>query len=395
MKRRVVVSVLSAICLSVLPVWGASIVKIEKQMDADIARKNLQEVGWYYKPSEKAQETLKEMEKMDREKYPEQFVDEDRTDGFQAIPTEVLEHIPADALLSIGTDGIHVRESELKRIPPDILKKIPKKSLHVVTEEEWKKLKDFKPEIYKDDGDKTHSMVTPSFKTEGVNNLNRVSNTLSSPHNAVAHLTITHANGDKGQCTGFYIDFNTILTASHCVWNLDETNPKKRLAKNVTIRRAMNGPVVQPYPAVTTSAFWVNSNFMEIDTSEKIPKSVSQHDFAAIQSPSRSNAWFNVRNWSHAEGEQALSEGYPGESRQFDGKYPYNSLGILNNLYNQYFKVSSYVEGGMSGGPMWNSKSGYTATIGLNSMGNNGDNGAWSPRFVGANYEKVVYWMNL
>ncbi|WP_279388932.1 hypothetical protein [Baia soyae] len=43
---------------------------------------------------------------------------------------------------------------------------------------------------------------------------------------------------------------------------------------------------------------------------------------------------------------------------------------------------------------MWNSKSGYVGVIGLNSMGNNGTDGAWSPRFIGANYKKIAYWMN-
>ncbi|SFX79626.1 V8-like Glu-specific endopeptidase [Thermoactinomyces sp. DSM 45891] len=232
--------------------------------------------------------------------------------------------------------------------------------------------------------------------------LSKVINTSLHPNSAIATLMMSFDDGHNPDdpsnyylCTGFHVDEDTVITASHCVWDIDRPEGV-RAANSIMVVRALNG-VDQPYPASYTDAFWVNSDFPKVkrDSNKKLdPTKVAPVDFAAIRVDQKSDSSLNIRSTKHAVGEQVLAHGYPAESPEFlnKGLYQYNSLGKLTDLYSQYMITNQYTEGGMSGGPMWNSKAGVVAAISLNSLSDR-DSIAYGPRFTGKNYDLIKYWM--
>ncbi|MDQ0418761.1 V8-like Glu-specific endopeptidase [Croceifilum oryzae] len=244
---------------------------------------------------------------------------------------------------------------------------------------------------------------SPKIITQGSSkDLSKITNTSLHPNNSIATLMMSFDNGHNPDdpsnyylCTGFHVDEDTVLTASHCVWDIDRPEGI-RAANSIMVVRALNG-VDQPYPASYTDAFWVNSDFTKVkrDSNGKLdPTKVPPVDVAAIRVDKKSDSSLAIRSTKHAVGEQVLAHGYPAESPEFlnKGLYQYNSLGKLTDLYNQYMMTNQYTEGGMSGGPMWNSKAGVVAAISLNSLSDR-DSIAYGPRFTGKNYDLIKFWM--
>ncbi|RAL21081.1 trypsin-like serine peptidase [Thermoflavimicrobium daqui] len=245
------------------------------------------------------------------------------------------------------------------------------------------------PKNIADQNTKTASFSNIGIKT--ANNLQQVTNTTSAPNNAIASLVVEFPDGDY-LCTGFYVDNNTMITAGHCVYDTLSNTP----ANAIYYFRGQNGYHF-PYDSGATSAFWVNAGWVNTTTPSRDTMYIkdAKHDFAAVRTDVVSNSWFDIRSTNHAVGEQVLAHGYPAEG-SYDGNYQYKSLGKITSLTNwpNAIQHNGYVLGGMSGGPIWNTKVGWTAVISLNSCGSNADSANYGPRFTGSTYDRIVYWMS-
>jgi len=82
------------------------------------------------------------------------------------------------------------------------------------------------------------------------------------------------------------------------------------------------------------------------------------------------------------------STGYPKDKGQ---DYMYSSLGTITSYDATYGVITHtcYVTGGMSDGPLFNSKNGTLAAVGLNSTT------VWGTQMTQNNYNTLRYWAGL
>lgn len=162
----------------------------------------------------------------------------------------------------------------------------------------------------------------------------------------------------------YYIDKNTVLTAAHCLY--DTYN--NVWYKFAYIYPARNGEDNYPYGWVYSTNFYVNSSWINAepaDASSVYYKDV-QNDWGIINL--NSNHYYHLNfSTTAAVGDGDYAAGYPADKGTY---YLYRSLGKITSISGGAIVHSSYVTGGMSGGPIYYTKNGVLGAISINSTHN-------------------------
>lgn len=240
---------------------------------------------------------------------------------------------------------------------------------------------------------KSNDETNPTFTTQtiiGSDNRSKVTNTTQYPYNAIALIETQHPNGTYYQCTGFFIDDNTVVTAAHCIY---DTYLNKWFTR-AYIYPAFDG-VRYPYVGTTSSTFYVSTSWINVNppSADQLYLSDTPKDYGVIKvkdgfAPTYGIGMFSIRSTNHEVGEQVNVSGYP-----IDKIGMWRGLGYIKALDTYRIDHDADAIQGNSGSPIFNSKRGVLAVIGVNSAESANMN--HGPRIIGFTYNNLVYWAGL
>jgi glutamyl endopeptidase len=216
----------------------------------------------------------------------------------------------------------------------------------------------------------------------GGDNRVKITTTTVAPHNSMAQIDFWDSSGNGYTCSGTFLNKTTVLTAAHCVY--DSYNNKFFSGWNVY--PGENGTTL-PYGGWgSTKAYvpvgWINSTPPD---SERIYLKDVQYDYAVIKVNS-SHAYSLPTSTSSGIGNSMTSYGYPADKGTGTGYYYlYRSAGVISDVQTNAIIHTSYVTGGMSGGPILRS----SAIISVNSTS------SWGAKFGSTHVNTINDWKAL
>lgn len=224
---------------------------------------------------------------------------------------------------------------------------------------------------------KSSSMETASTSDNRI----KVSNTTSSPYNAMAQIDFRDASGNYYTCSGTFLDPDTVLTAAHCVY--DNWNHQFYTWWNVY--PGENGTTI-PYGNFSSTSSYTDTGYITSQAPEpgKTYLGTVQYDYAVIKVNSNHPYSLSTSTSSYI-GDNITSYGYPWDLSPQNGYYYlYKSSGVITNISSNALIHTSYVQSGMSGGPILKSNS----IISVNSTA------SWAPKFTSTSRGLINTWKN-
>ncbi|MDX8045316.1 trypsin-like peptidase domain-containing protein [Gracilibacillus sp. S3-1-1] len=215
-------------------------------------------------------------------------------------------------------------------------------------------------------------------ETMATDNRVRINNTTSSPYNAMAHIVYASSDGNWFTCSGTFLDSNTVLTAAHCVYD----NYANEYYQLWYVYPGADG-ANQPYGGYSstdayTTLGWMNSQAPQPGS---IYFSDVQHDYAVIKVNSNHSHTLPVSSSSY-RGDSILAHGYPAELADANGYYLFRSEGAISDVTSDTLVHTSYITGGMSGGPILNNNN----IISVNSTS------SWGPQLTPSHVQVINQW---
>ncbi|SFD40197.1 V8-like Glu-specific endopeptidase [Bacillus sp. OV194] len=210
----------------------------------------------------------------------------------------------------------------------------------------------------------------------------KVTNTTTSPYNAMAQIDFKNASGDWYVCSGTFLNRTTVLTAAHCVFD----SYTHKFHSYWSVYPGDNGTAL-PYGGwSSTKAYapigWINST---APNEGEIYLRDVQYDYAVIKIDSSHSYHLPISSTSGI-GNSIISYGYPTDKGEGSGYYYlYKSAGSITDVQYNAIIHSSYVTSGMSGGPILKSSS----IISVNSTYN------WSAKFGSTHVNTINEWKSL
>jgi glutamyl endopeptidase len=224
----------------------------------------------------------------------------------------------------------------------------------------------------------------------GTDNRVQVTDTTAYPYRTIAYIETIHPSGAIYGCTGFFIDDNTIATAAHCIYD----TYRNVWFTGATIWPAFDG-YTSPYIETFSTDFHVSTAWINVTPPSEnslylsdVPKDYGVikvvDGFANLQGI----GWLPLRTTNHQVGEQVNVTGYP-----YDKVGMWKALGYIRALDTYRIDHDADMEQGESGGPIFNSKNGSIAAIGINNA--EGTSMNYGARITGNTYNNLQYWSTL
>jgi V8-like Glu-specific endopeptidase len=237
----------------------------------------------------------------------------------------------------------------------------------------------------------------------GVDDRQRVGNTLTYPWNTVGYLSVTYPNGQSFRCTGTLVSPYVVLTAGHCVHNKNRGG----YASQVRFYPAQyqnnlgdNQPQ-RPYGKQDFAFIRATEAWTQISDQDSYPVTEYRHDFAAVQfrTPFTFTGTFMPVIFGSV-GAPATGTGYPGVVQgvsnygQWWDEGADTSSSFMRNSHVKQYAVDG--SGGNSGGPFFTTDAvtGQNALVGALSYGDEVDDRSGGPWYDSWNRTLLTSWMN-
>lgn len=209
----------------------------------------------------------------------------------------------------------------------------------------------------------------------GTDNRYQITSTTTYPYRAIALVT-----SNIGQCTGWLIGVDTVVTAGHCVHN-------GAWATNVRVYPGRNG-TSSPYGSCGAVRLYSVTGWTQSRNRD--------YDYGAIKlncTIGNTTGWFGFR-WqsSSMNGQPTYLAGYPGD-KTYGTLWRHDDQVRMSQTYRLYYSNDTY--GGQSGSPVWNGLSGCSPcgiaihAYGVDATGYNG-----GTRITQTVYNNLNTWKN-
>ena len=217
-----------------------------------------------------------------------------------------------------------------------------------------------------------------NFNALSTDNRVKITNTTTDPHNAMAHIVYNTPDGEWYTCSGTFLDKDTVITAAHCVYNT-YTNQFNQFWYVFPGQNGANSP----YGGWASTSSYVTLGW--ISASPSVPGTIYfsdvQHDFAVIKLNSTHPHNLSVSPDSFYR-YAIISYGYPADKSTSSGYYLYRTSGLIIQIDFDALVHTSYVTGGMSGGPILKNNN----IISVNSTS------SWGPKFTSTHIDLINLW---
>ncbi|MBY0510497.1 MAG: trypsin-like serine protease [Rhodospirillaceae bacterium] len=240
----------------------------------------------------------------------------------------------------------------------------------------------------------------------GVDDRVKISNTQIFPWTTVGYLSVTYPDGGSFRCSATLVSPYVVLTAGHCIHNLERGGyvTSARVYPGQTQANLGDGIPIRPYgvnsdvQAVQTTAQWT-----QISGKESYPIDDYRHDFAAIQFKTPFTHTSTFMPVLYGNTLSPITEaGYPAEinnSNAFglyvdDGTETSQSVNSLRQVHVREFRIDA--TGGNSGGPLFYVDGGTNQRylVGSLSYGEDLDDQGGGPWYDSWNQSLVSGWVS-
>lgn len=237
----------------------------------------------------------------------------------------------------------------------------------------------------------------------GIDDRQRVNNTLAYPWNTIGYLSVTYPNGQSFRCTATLISPHVVVTVGHCAHNKNRGGYASQVRFYPAQYQMTLGDNVpqRPYGKSDFAFIRATEAWTQMSDQDSYPVTDYRHDFAAIQFRTPftfTDTFMPVVFGSTAS--PAIGSGYPGTvnglsnyGQWWDEGADASSNFMRNNHVKQYAIDGS---GGNSGGPFFitDPATGQHSLVGLLSFADGQDDRAGGPWFDSWNRTLLTSWMN-
>ncbi len=247
----------------------------------------------------------------------------------------------------------------------------------------------------------------PVFDTEspaalGVDDRERITNTFVGPWNTIGYLSVTYPNGQSFRCTGTLVSPYVVLTAGHCLHNLNRGGYASQIRfYPAQYQNALgdNQPI-RPYGKSDFAFIRVTETWTQMSDQDSYPVIDYRHDFAAVQfrTPFTFTDTFMPVVFGSSVSPVTAS-GYPGTVQGISNYTQWKDEGgetsssfMRSNHVKQYAIDGS---GGNSGGPFFitDGATGQNSLVGSLSYADDQDDRAGGPWYDSWNRTLLTSWM--
>ncbi|OOQ91908.1 trypsin-like serine peptidase [Bacillus cereus] len=211
----------------------------------------------------------------------------------------------------------------------------------------------------------------------------RVADTRIFPWRAVCELIITTADGRKGSGTGWLVGPRTIITAGHCVFDVDTGQWYESI--EVIPARDHNK---EPFGRFTSTTFWSVEGW--------ITNGDHKYDYGAIILDADIGnrvgyLGFRADLDSVINNQIATNVGYPGDKEDNESSTQWTMSGNIEVISNEKIRYMIDTYGGHSGGPVWLGSL-ESQVIGIHTYGGCPNS---ATRINGNVFENIKYWKEI
>lgn len=230
-----------------------------------------------------------------------------------------------------------------------------------------------------------------------------VANTTAAPYRYIGRLVTyyTENTGRKmvGSGTAFLVGPDTLLTAAHCVYPVDEKTGKPFKVTNVVFYPGLNGGA-KPYDPVQYKYTDVPTQYKDACIVNKKDYAGERHDYAVVKLKAaigKSLGYFALADYATAfpGGSADVSDrvtlaGYPGNFGKGDKLYKHTGNAYFN--YNGYLiKYKIDMKSGQSGSPMYYKMNNKYHVMGICTSADSGANPQYNyGRFINGVVKRFV-----
>lgn len=234
----------------------------------------------------------------------------------------------------------------------------------------------------------------------GVDDRQRVGNSLIYPWNTIGYLSVTYSNGQSFRCTGTLISPYVVLTAGHCVHNKNRGGYATQVRFYPAQYENLGAPQ-RPYGKSDFAFIRATEAWTQMSDQDSYPVTEYRHDFAAVQfrTPFTFTTTFMPVVFNNAVA-PVTGAGYPGvvggvtNFAQWWDEGPDTSLNFMRNNHVKQYGIDG--SGGNSGGPFFitDAGTGQSSVVGSLSYANDQDDSAGGPWYNSWNRTLLTSWMN-
>ncbi|MGE3475056.1 MAG: serine protease [Rhodospirillaceae bacterium] len=248
----------------------------------------------------------------------------------------------------------------------------------------------------------------PAFDPEapatiGVDDRQRVPNTLTAPFNTIGYLSVTYPNGQSFRCTATLVSPYVVLTAGHCVHNKNRGGyaAQVRFYPAQYQNQVGDNQPLRPYGKSDFAFIRATETWTQMSDQDTYPVTDYRHDFAAVQfqTPFTFTDTFmpvtfgSTTNPVTASGYPGVVQGVSNYTQWSDEGGDTSANSMRANHVKQYAIDGS---GGNSGGPFFaaDPATGQNALVGSLSYADETDDRAGGPWYDSWNRTLLTSWMN-